>query len=102
MQRDSVPFSLRRGRTLLPAEGLSAMGLNVWPDLCEDFVSPVTAALSSTAFRDVRSLVGNTIHGANLYVVLLLTFCTTVRLQPAVLQKFPSFLEACDECVDKD
>ena len=83
---------------MLPAEGLSAMGLDVWPHLAGDFLSLVTNAIRGAELRDVevQSLVGNKIHGASLYIVLLAAFSTTVRLPPTTLRKFPCFLVDCD------
>lgn len=103
LQRNSLHFSFRLGRTLLPMEAISCMGLDIWPHLSGSCPSPVLGAIRRARLRDreLRSLAGNTIHGVCLYAVLLVAFSTSRRRcggpaapAPPCVQESQSVLES--------
>lgn len=93
LQRDSYPYSIRKGRPLLPMEMLSAMGVDVWPHLRGNFLSPAHSSIAAAGLsgHEIASLSGNSIHGANLFTVLLVVFGTSVRVPAASLRMLRSF-----------
>ena len=84
LQRQSKPYSVRLGRTMLPCEALGMMGLDCWG--YTNFPFEGTSMLSSLSDNHIRSLAGNTIHGACMFVVVLEVLASTIRIPQLTLQ----------------
>ena len=98
LQRGSAPISLDHGRPLLPEECLSAMGLNMFPNVQSRWVTPVASIIAAHKSRSrcddshIRSMAGNTTHGANVFAVLLSVRASCRKVEPRFsLRTLPTF-----------